>query len=401
MFQPAPLRPNQTTWQRWRRAGMVVAILLVVVTVLWLARGALFPFAIAIILAELLHPLVDRVERLQPWREKFPGPTRIVAILAIYVIAAAAVTGLGFLMIPPLFQESQEFIETVPELYESARATLEDWGKEYTERIPEELRVQIESSVESGGEILGSAARSIMGKTLNGVTNAVTLVIGLAIVPFMLFYILKDGHGSLDGFYSALSPANRRHAHNVVQIIHSVIGAYIRAQLFSALIVGVSVFVGLFILGVKFAALLGLIAGLFGLIPIIGAVLGAVPGLLVTLATSREDMIWVIVLYVVVQFVESNIISPRIQSKAVNIHPAVILVVLVIASETSGLWGVVVGVPLTAAARDVFKYFYDEWTRQQFGETRMTTPTGEISAQPEQPIAPRPPTESSLGMEEQ
>ena len=400
MFQPAPLRPNQTTWQRWRRAGMVVAILLVVVTVLWLARGALFPFAIAIILAELLHPLVDRVVRLQPRREKFPGFTRIVAILAIYVIAAAAVIGLGFLMIPPLFQESQEFIETVPELYESARVTLEDWGKEYTERIPEELRVQIELSVESGGEILGSAARSIMGKTLNGVTNAVTLVIGLAILPFMLFYILKDGHGSLDGFYSALSPANRRHAHNVVQIIHNVIGAYIRAQLFSALIVGVSVFVGLFILGVKFAAVLGLIAGLFGLIPIIGAVLGAVPGLLVTLATSREDMIWVIVLYVVVQFVESNIISPRIQSKAVNIHPALILVVLVIASETSGLWGVVVGVPLTAAARDVFKYFYDEWTRQQYGETRLPTPTGEISAQSDQPTAPRPPTESSLDMEE-
>jgi len=400
VFQPAPLRPNQTTWQRWRRAGMVVAILLVVVTVLWLARGALFPFAIAIILAELLHPLVDRVVRLQPWREKYPGFTRIVAILAIYVIAATAVIGLGFLMIPPLFQESQEFIETVPELYESARVTLEDWGKEYTERIPEELRVQIELSVESGGEILGSAARSIMGKTLNGVTNAVTLVIGLAIVPFMLFYILKDGHGSLDGFYSALSPANRRHAHNVVQIIHNVIGAYIRAQLFSALIVGVSVFVGLFILGVKFAAVLGLIAGLFGLIPIIGAVLGAVPGLLVTLATSREDMIWVIVLYVVVQFVESNIISPRIQSKAVNIHPALILVVLVIASETSGLWGVVVGVPLTAAARDVFKYFYDEWTRQQYGETRLPTPTGEISAQSDQPTAPRPPTESSLDMEE-
>ena len=239
-----------------------------------------------------------------------------------------------------------------------------------------------------------------MGKTLNGVTNAVTLVIGLAIVPFMLFYILKDGHGSLDGFYSALSPANRRHAHNVVQIIHNVIGAYIRAQLFSALIVGVSVFVGLFILGVKFAAVLGLIAGLFGLIPIIGAVLGAVPGLLVTLATSREDMIWVIVLYVVVQFVESNIISPRIQSKAVNIHPALILVVLVIASETSGLWGVVVGVPLTAAARDVFKYFYGEWTRQQFGETRLPTPTGEISAQSDQPTAPRPPTESSLDMED-
>ncbi|MDP6453725.1 MAG: AI-2E family transporter, partial [SAR202 cluster bacterium] len=375
----------QTTWQRWRRVGMVVAILLVVISVLWFARGALFPFAIAIILAELLHPLVDRVERFQPWSKRFPGAARIAAILVIYVIAAAVVTGLGFLIVPPLFQESQEFIETVPELYESARATIEEWGKEYTERIPEELRSQLELSVESGGEILGSAARSLMGKTLSGVTNAVTLVIGLAIVPFMLFYILKDGHGSLNGFYSALSPDNERHARNVVSIIHEVIGAYIRAQLFSALIVGVAVFLGLFILGVKFAALLGLIAGLFGLIPIIGPLLGAIPGLLVTLATSRDDMIWVVVLYLVVQFVESNIISPRIQSKAVNIHPALILVVLVIASETSGLWGVVIGVPLTAAARDVFVYFYDEWTRQQFTEPGQPETDEEQTEGPDEP----------------
>jgi predicted PurR-regulated permease PerM len=356
---------------------MVVAILVVVTLVLWLARGALFPFAIAIILAELLHPLVDRVERIQPWHNRYKQVARIVAILIIYIVAAAVVTGLLFLIIPPLFRESQEFFDTVPELYESARATIEDWGKEYTERIPEELRSQLELSVESGGEILGSAARSIMGKTLSGVSNAVTLVIGLAIVPFMLFYILKDGHGSLNGFYSALSPQNKRHARNVVSIIHNVIGAYIRAQLFSAVLVGVSVFIGLFLLGVKFAALLGLIAGLFGLVPIIGPLLGAIPGLLVALATARDDLIWVVILYLVVQFVESNIISPRIQSRAVNIHPALILVILVIASETAGLWGVIIGVPLTAAARDVFKYFYEEWTEQQIINAAPFSPIGD------------------------
>ncbi|MCH7800285.1 MAG: AI-2E family transporter [Chloroflexi bacterium] len=378
---------------------MVVAILLVVFTVLWMARGALFPFAIAIILAELLHPLVDRVQRLQPWREKQPGIARIVAILVIYVVGIATVSGLMFLIIPPLFQESQEFIDTVPELYESARATLEEWGNEYTERIPEELRTQLELSLESGGEILASAARSIMGKTLTGVSNAVTIVIGLAIVPFMLFYILKDGHGSLGSFYSALSPVNRRHAHNVVSIIHDVIGAYIRAQLFSAVVVGVAVFLGLFFLGIKFAALLGLIAGLFGLIPIIGALLGAIPGLLVTLATARDDMIWVVILYLVVQFVESNIISPRIQSRAVNIHPALILVILVIASETAGLWGVIIGVPLTAAARDVFKYFYNDWTQQRLPEPDQSTLGGANSEESDKLEKPDSAIDPSVEME--
>ena len=384
---------------------MVVAILLVAATVLWMARGALFPFAIAIILAELLHPLVDRIQRFQPWHEKHPGAARIVAILVMYIVAAATVIGILYLIVPPVFQESQEFIDTVPELYESARATVEEWGMEYTDRIPKELRSQLETTVESGGKILGSAALAVIGKTLSGVSNAVTLVIGLAIVPFMLFYILKDGHGALGGFYSALSPANQRHAHNVVSIIHDVIGAYIRAQLFSALVIGVAVFLGLFFLGVKFAALLGLIAGLFGLIPIIGALLGAFPGLLVALATARDDLIWVVILYLVVQFVESNIISPRIQSRAVNIHPALILVILVIASETAGLWGVIIGVPLTAATRDVFKYFYDDWTQQQLptpDPSALDTENSKQSDGPEEPEGQQPDliTDPTLELEE-
>lgn len=362
---------------------MVVAVALVVATVLWMARGALFPFIIAVILAELLHPLVSRVERLQPWRDRHGDAARIVAILFMYLVVAAAVAGLIYLIIPPIFQESQEFIQTVPEIYESARGTIEEWGKEYTDRIPEQVRSQLELSVEGGGEILATAGRSVVQKTLTGVSNAVTLVIGLAIVPFMLFFILKDGHGALDGFYSALSPVNRRHAHSVVSIVHNVIGAYIRAQLLSALVVGVAVFVGLSILGVKFAAMLGLIAGLFGLVPIIGPLLGAVPGLLVTLATSREDLIWVIGLYLLVQFLESNIISPRIQGRAVKIHPALILVILVIASETAGLWGVVIGVPLTAAARDVVKYFYDDWTRQQSVDANTTENVDELAGRAE------------------
>ena len=134
-----------------------------------------------------------------------------------------------------------------------------------------------------------------------------------------------------------------------------------RAQLLSATIVGGLVFVGLSILGIKFAAILGLVACLFGLIPIIGPVLGAVPGLLVALASSPDRIIWVVLVYVTVQLVENNLISPRIQGRALRLNPAFIMIILVVSSEVAGLWGVIVGVPLVAAARDVFVYFYNEW----------------------------------------
>ena len=345
---------GEQAWIRWRRVGLVVVAVVVLATILYLARGALFPFIISIVLAELLYPVVVFVEKRLPGHDRKPGATRIVSILATYVASVALIAGILFLTIPPLFAEAEELVETFPELYERSRSTVEGWSDEFTERIPVELRTQLEEAVAAGGNVLADAARGVVQRTVSGVSNAVTIVIGLAVVPFFLFYILKDREEVVGGVYPLLSRRAQKHVHNVI-------GSYVRAQLLSATVVGVLVFIGLSILGIKFAAILGLLAGLFGLVPIIGPLLGAVPGLLVTLASSPSQVIWVALVYVIVQLLENNLISPRIQSSAVRLNPAIIVAILVVSSEVAGLWGVIIGVPLVAASRDVFVYFYKEW----------------------------------------
>lgn len=346
---------------RWRRAGLVAVAMLMVLGLLYVARGALFPFVISIVLAQLLYPAVVFLEDRMPGRHRAPGAARIVSILAIYLAFAGVVAGVLYLTIPPLFHEAEELARTFPELYERSRATIESWSHEITERIPEEVRAQLEEAVSGGGDVLADAARGIVERTISGVSNAVTLVIGLAVVPFFLFYVLKDREKVVGGLYTMLPPSGRMHTRNVVLLINEVVGSYVRAQLLSATIVGLLVFVGLTILGIEFAATLGLVAGLFGLIPIIGPLLGAVPGLLVTLASSPQQIVWVGLVYVVVQLIENNLIAPRIQGSAVRLNPAIIMATLVLASEIAGLWGVIVAVPLVAAARDVFVYFYNVW----------------------------------------
>ena len=330
-------------------------------TILYLARGVLFPFIISIVLAQLLYPVVVFLEERLPTHHRMPGATRIVSILTIYVIFAAVVAGILYVAIPPLYAESQELFQAFPDLYERAKTTVEGWSRNYVERVPLELRTEIDEAVAAGGSVLAGAAWGIVQRTVSGVSNAVTLVIGLAIVPFFLFYILKDREEVVGGIYPILSERGRTHTRNVIFMVNRVIGSYVRAQLLSATVVGVLVFIGLSILGVKFAAILGLVAGLFGLIPIIGPLLGAVPGLLVTLASSPSQIAWVALVYVIVQLIENNIITPRIQSSAVRLNPAIIMAILVVASEVAGLWGVIIGVPLVAATRDVFIYFYKQW----------------------------------------
>ena len=264
---PHPVSVEQP-WIKWRRTALVVATVVVIAAVLYIARGALFPFVISIILAAVLYPAVAFLEQRMPGRGRMPGVARIVSILMIYAAFAAVVAGILYVTIPPLYSESQELAKTFPDLYERARSTVEGWSDDITEQIPVELRNQFEDVVAGGGNVLADATQGVVRRSVSGVSNAVTLVIGLAIVPFLLFYILKDREEVVGGVYSMLSPTGRNHARNVVLIVNRVIGSYVRAQLLSATIVGILVFIGLSILGVEYAAMLGLLAGMFALIPI-------------------------------------------------------------------------------------------------------------------------------------
>ena len=362
------------------RLLLVAAGIVVVAALLVLARGPLFPFILTGILAYLLYPLVSAAESRMPGRRRWPNVSRIAAIWLVFLLALAVVAGFLALVVPPTLAQTSDFIEEVPGYYSRARAAIEDWNAEYTERVPEDVRMQIEEYAESSGSILISAARTIVLRTLGAVSNVVSTVIGLAIVPFLLFYVLKDRETAVSGLYSLMPKEARRHAANVVDIVNRVVGAYIRAQLTLGLIVGVVVSLGLFLLGVRFSMLLGLVAGVTELIPIIGPLLGAIPGVFVTLATSPEKVVWVVLLYAGVQVVENTVLVPRIQGHAVGVHPAIVIVALMIGSEAAGLWGVVLSVPLTAASRDVFNYFREEWSERPEPEEAMDAEDEEADA---------------------
>ena len=347
---------------RRNRLMLVAAATVLILALLVLARGALFPFILSGALAYLLFPIVKRLESWMPWCHRWPGASRIVAILVIYVVAIAAVVGALAIIIPPAVRQTTEFIDDIPELFASARETIEGWNERYSGQIPEDVRAEIEKTLKSSSSVFIGAAKSVVGRTLGAVTNTITTVIGLAIVPFMLFYLLKDREVAAEGFYSLMPVDVRRHARSVIAIINQVLGAYIRAQLTLSFVVGLMAFLGLFALGIRFPMLLGIVAGVFEVVPVIGPLLGAIPGVLVTLATSPSDLVWVVLLYVIIQLLENTLLVPRLQGQAVDIHPAIIMVILVVGSEAAGLFGVILAVPLAAVARDVFKYFYREWS---------------------------------------
>ena len=372
-------------WERWRLPGLVTLAIVIVAALLYSALGSILPLIISIILAELLFPIVSYIETHLPGLRRYPSVARLVAIAIVYLVFFAILTFFIYITFQPIVEEFRHFIEDAPRLFESAKTTFEEWSEEFNQEVPEEVQGQIEEWLRSAGGVVGGAALSILNKTIGQVTSTISIVLGLLVVPFLLFYMLKDKESLSGGMYSALPDGVARHTRNVLGLAHEVIGSYVRAQLISAAIVGGGVFVGLIILDVDFAITLALLAGVLGLIPIIGAILGAIPGLLVVLATDPSKLIWVALVYIIVQFVESNIISPRIQGRALRLHPIVIMSTLVIASDIFGLWGVLIGVPIVAIARDVFTYFYRAWSgaNSALSNAEIAVETGTAAAPPE------------------
>ena len=139
------------------------------------------------------------------------------------------------------------------------------------------------------------------------------------------------------------------------------------------------------IIGVPFAVLLGIVAGLTELVPIIGPWIGGAVGVLVTLATEPDKVLWVILLYLIVQLLENTLLVPRIQADTLNMHPIVVILVITVGSQYFGLWGVILGPPLVALAKDVIIYLVKQWNEAP----------GEAGDQDEASEAPEQPSEQA------
>jgi predicted PurR-regulated permease PerM len=349
---------------RMGRSITIVAAIIAAGLVLYWLKGALFPFIIGIILAYVLYPLVSRLERVMPWRRRRPGLSRAAAILLVYILAAGAVTGALFLIIPPAFAQATAFLGGLPELYKSARITIEGWNQQYADKIPEDIRLRIQDAANNAGTILIGGAQTIASKTFGVVRSALTIVLGLAIVPLFLYYLLKDRETITEGIVSLFPSSAQTHARNVIDIINQTFGNYVKAQFILMIVVGTMVFLGMFILGIRYAFLLGIVAGLFEVVPIIGPWLGAVPGVLVTLATSPEDIVWVVLVYAGVQLLENALLVPHIQGRTLNIHPILVMIALVIGSEIAGIWGILLSAPVAAVTKGLYTYFREDSRRR-------------------------------------
>ena len=354
------------------------AVLLVGLVVLYFVGSVLLTFALSAVLAYVLLPVARLIERGMPWRHSRPGLARSAAVGIIFLAVLAMIVGILGAVIPPTIDQGRQFADDFPEFLNDARATIEEWTDRFADVVPEDVRDQVEQALAGAGEVVGGAAWGIVRQTVGVVSGSFAFIIGLATVPVLVFYLMKDSTMIVRSLQAPFPAAMRPYVRDFLKIADRTLGAYVRGQLVLGAVVGVIVTLGLLALGIPFAVVLGIVAGLTELVPVIGPWIGGAVGVLVTLATEPDKVLWVILLYVVVQLLENTLLVPRIQAETLNLHPVAVILVITLGSQFFGLWGVILGPPLVALGRDLTLYFLQQWG----GELQRASLAGADGAAP-------------------
>lgn len=356
---------------------VAVALALIALVLLYLLGTALIALGISFIIAYMLMGPVRLIERAMPWRKARPALSRTVSIVTVYILAIAIVAGVLAVIIPSIVEDSRRFASEIPTLVESVRATAENWIGRYTDDVPANVKDRIQQYLDDAVGLVGDVAWEFVSRTVKAATTSFALILSLAAAPVIVYGLLKDSSRIRASLYTPFPPDLQPYLKDLLDIAERTLGGYVRGQLILAVIVGVMVTVGLVLLDVPFAFVLGLVAGLTELVPTLGPFIGGLFGVLVTLAVAPDKVLWVFLLYLGVQVFENTLLAGRIQSNALRIHPVWLIIVIVIAGKYFGIWGIVIGPPIVAVARDVAMWLSKEWNRSEASEEEVKVEEGD------------------------
>jgi predicted PurR-regulated permease PerM len=341
--------------KHWRLISLVSGII-IFFFILYLLRMAIFPFVLGLVLAYLLMPAISWLEKKLPRQGKWLGLKRVFSILVIFLILLSIVAAFSYFIVSAVVDASLVLLEGAPNIIERSLYQIQEWLEGVRQQFPPEIREEVDKTLRDAGVALGNTIRDALVAGISFIPRTLSLFLGMAALPLFLFYMLKDSEKLKRNLFSPFSPKTAEHIQNIISIVERVLGRYIRAQLMLGLIVGYFTFVGLILLGVPFALVLAILAGIGELIPTLGPWLSGAVVVIVTLAIIPDKVIWVILIFLIIQLLENSLLVPRIQGGYLRIHPAVMIMMLVLGAYIAGIWGLILAGPLTATGVEIYKY---------------------------------------------
>jgi predicted PurR-regulated permease PerM len=338
---------ERVVYVRPRTILVVLGILLATLGILafvYLAWHVITWILIAVFLALALNPAVEFFER--------HGLRRGYSTALVVILALAVVTGLGFLLVPPLVEQVRSFVDYVPQVVNDLTAGRGPFGFLETKyQIVE--RVQDAVHKQGAGGVLG-----VTGAGLAVARGVVTAVAGAVAIGFLTFFMLLDGPRMIDRFYNFLPAETRPRWQRIGTEMYRTVGGYVTGNIAISVIAGTASAVALFVLGSDYAIALAVVVGVLDLIPLAGATLAAIlVSTVVFVELGWVKGVIIIVFFVVYQQLENHVLQPVIYGRTVQLSPLVVLISVLIGAELAGILGALAAIPVAGMVQAIGREF--------------------------------------------
>lgn len=302
--------------------------------------------AVGLLLAVALSAPVEAL-----YRRKIPRP---VAVIVIFLLVLAALAVAGYLLYPTLAKQVSQLASSLPD----ASSQLVDRARGLAGRFGVKLGG-------GGGGIspqtLAKAARRVLGGLLGLFGSITSFFTGLLVVLFVPLYLTALPDSVVDWVVRLFPPSRRDKTRDILSKSRTSLLGWLGGRLFSMAVVGALSTVALYIIGIPGALLLGIFSGVVAFVPIIGSIAGVVPPLILAFAGNPLDAVWVVLAYVAIQQIESNLLTPVVMKEVVSLHPVVVIAAVTVAGAAFGILGALLAVPASV----VVKVLVDElWFRR-------------------------------------
>ncbi len=297
---------------------------------IYYTRDILAILFISLIIVATLSPIADYLTKYLKYR--------VISVLIIYLVGLIALSGLVAALVPALSQQTQEIVSNFPSYTDQI-----PWLRDFGQLIKDQFLA--DANVSSLTEYITQSSLQIFQFT----GSVIGIIASLLVIIVISFYglISEDNiKGELKKYIE--THFNKRYW-QIINKIYSKLGTWLRSQILLAVIIGLITGLGLYLLSVPHALLLGVLAGVLEIIPVLGPVIASIPAIIIGLAVSPLIGLAVLVLYVVVHQVESYVLVPKVMERALGLSPVLILTALLIGGKLGGIVGAIIAVPLASA----------------------------------------------------
>lgn len=318
---------------------------------------AILPPAIfAIVLYYMFHPLVHQLERFLP---------RIWAVSLLFLAVIALLILGGVLIFPSIQEQLHQLIDEFPTIFSDVQQLVQNFfaktpfadainqSQSSLNEVWSKVGNFLENYLQNGAQGVGSVFSAVS-------TTLITLVTG----PIIAFFLLKDNHRFYETSKKILPPVMRKDANEIAQIVNQQIGAYLKGQIISSVILGIMYWPFFLLIGLPFSGILAIAAGILCIIPYIGPFVVFLPGLIIALQVSWMMAIKFLIVWFAVQAVHGHLVVPRVMGDKLQIHPVTIIFVLLVMAELFGLVGVIFGIPIYCFIKVLVIYLFRLFKRR-------------------------------------